>query len=558
MLTTPILSKAIPIVLRPLATKPTLNGELHYRGFEVPKPRVTFLPKESPESTQINPDFEKFLNRRSGISETNRRFITKEGIHKSSDIENLIKTYIEQKIVELKVYEDTGVIPTSTMSTEGNDFESNVWFRDFALCLYAAAECGQEEVAAKGLKAMWGFLNSQITRPPMAPIKFIRNYENDGIEGSAGYFRSPVQSEDLFHIRSAVNPETGFLKKSSEPWAQGQLDALGFTMWTTFKLAREGKIDLEKLDRSLKKGKGSGGFSIFKVLPQYVMVSKCWDNIDMGPWESENDMGWMRASSVGACLAGFNEVRDYFTTEEYSKNMKGFRITREDDGFNNFSTALDRVIDRCQDSINHRIGVHGEHVTEFAIEVDENGKAITDNRTGIMKVREADMALSTLLFLPDVLNEHQFNGVLKTLISELERESGMIRHQDDLVEAVETNDPDRQKRRWTLGDAFITYGVAQKYIETLNPEYYEAMDLFLRRMASQITENGNVPETWSAADDGFMSGIEPLQWATSMNALALKKAHEASFYYGHIIAKGTNGEKPSPGRKNAPVVTTSS
>ncbi len=104
------------------------------------------------------------------------------------------------------------------------------------------------------------------------------------------------------HIRFAAQA----LGELAEKWPHAQNDALGLALWFRFVLANSGALPIAAED-----------WEIYGLFPRYFAAIEYWQDRDSGAWEEGRAV---RNSSVGAVVAGLEEMREYLSSPDTGKN----------------------------------------------------------------------------------------------------------------------------------------------------------------------------------------------------------------------------------------------
>jgi hypothetical protein len=157
----------------------------------------------------------------------------------------------------------------------------NVWIRDNVMVASSFRLRGQIAPAVACMKGLTLFLETQ--RPRFREIiadrtRALKEHAN----------RRP-------HIRFTAQS----LGELPEKWPHAQNDALGHALWFRFILANEGSLPLTAEDNE-----------VFRLFPDYFEAIEFWRDEDSGAWEEGRKVN---NSSVGAVVAGLEEMRKYFS-----------------------------------------------------------------------------------------------------------------------------------------------------------------------------------------------------------------------------------------------------
>ena len=153
-----------------------------------------------------------------------------------------------------------------------------------------------------------------------------------------------------------------------DEWGNKQNDAVGLFL---FRVA-------DLMDKGLKVIRDNDDARIVEKLILYLGSIEYWHDADNGIWEEKEEI---HASSVGACLAGLKRISKYFFVPE--------------DLIANGENNLDNLLPKES------------------------------------KTKEVDLALLSLVFPYNVLDEEQKKQILENVERELVRNKGLIRYKGD-------------------------------------------------------------------------------------------------------------------------------
>jgi GH15 family glucan-1,4-alpha-glucosidase len=94
------------------------------------------------------------------------------------------------------------------------------------------------------------------------------------------------------------------LAELPEKWTHAQNDALGEALWFRFQLANSNVLPMTDAD-----------YQIYRNFPAYFAAIEYWHDPDSGAWEEGRKVN---SSSVGAVLAGLEEMRRYHSSKKAS------------------------------------------------------------------------------------------------------------------------------------------------------------------------------------------------------------------------------------------------
>lgn len=235
------------------------------------------------------------------------------------------------------------------------------------------------------------------------------------------------------------------LNEIYEPWGNKQNDAVGLFL---FKIG-------ELLEKGIRVLRNSDDERIIQKLIYYLESIQYWNDEDNGIWEEYEEV---HASSVGACLVGLIKLSKFFNVKE---------------------------------------------------ELIENGRNSLDSllpRESLTK--DVDLALLTLIWPFNIVNNKQRELILNNVESKLLRKNGVIRYLGDKYYSL-----DEKEAEWTMGLVFLSI----IYKSLGNFEMYK---YYLHRTLDVINGNGELPELYYGNTNQHNDN-SPLGWAQSLFIVAL-------------------------------------
>jgi Glycosyl hydrolases family 15 len=184
--------------------------------------------------------------------------------------------------VEHGLFAATAVSPANRVSGY-----HNVWVRDNVLVANSFRLRGEFAPAVACMQGLSQFFARQ--RPRFLDI----------IQDGSHRLKDDVQRRP--HIRFAAQA----LGELPERWPHAQNDALGLALWFRFVLANSGALPLTVAD-----------WEIYELFPRYFEAIEYWQDRDSGAWEEGRAV---RNSSVGAVVAGLEEMREYLRSPNGQK-----------------------------------------------------------------------------------------------------------------------------------------------------------------------------------------------------------------------------------------------
>ncbi len=300
------------------------------------------------------------------------------------------------------------------------------------------------------------------------------------------------------HIRFAAQT----LGELPEKWTHAQNDALGQTLWLRFVLANSGALALTTED-----------WEVFELFPRYFEAIEYWQDPDSGAWEEGRAI---RNSSVGAVVAGLEEMRNYFRAAGKEKN--GEMVPASEDTL----SKLDQLIGKG------RARLEGTLPFEAPPE------------------RLADSALLSLIYPLGVVRERAMQDAILSLVqARLKGEFGIRRYagdsyfcQDyeqwfapgqmssDFSERMAYRDALLQpgcEAQWCIFDPQLSIIYGERFLEdATDAESFRRQTYYFNRSLRQLTTEGACPELYYLKGGKYVTNAHtPLAWTQANQALAL-------------------------------------
>ncbi len=234
--------------------------------------------------------------------------------------------------------------------------------------------------------------------------------------------KKPEFKHEYIHAR--YDPHT--LNEFWEDWGNKQNDAIGAFLFKIGDLSKKGlNVLRSEHDRRI----------LQKVI-YYLQSIEYWHDADNGMWEENEEV---HASSVGACVAGLDAVKDIVFVPDWLIE-KG----RE---------ALDKLLPR-------------ESVT-----------------------KEVDLALLSLIYPYDVVSAEQRDQILRNVEEKLVRKNGVIRYHGDYYYNK------NGEAEWCMG--FPWLAIIYRNIDKDKYNHY------IEKTESVMTDKGEIPELYYAGSDEY-------------------------------------------------------
>jgi len=260
--------------------------------------------------------------------------------------------------------------------------------------------------------------------------------------------KKPEYTHQYIHAR--YNPET--FDEFWEEWGNKQNDSIGCVLFTIGELQKE---------KGVKILENKDDYRVVQKLVDYLSTLEYWHDPDSGMWEENQEV---HASSVGACVAGLEMVKD----------IKGIKVS--EDIIKKGYAALAKILPR-------------ESEKKFV-----------------------DLALLSLIWPYDVVTKRQAKQILDNVEYHLLKNRGVIRYKGDQYYNKNV-DNISEEAEWTFGLFWLAIiysklGMIKKAKE------------FLKQSLSAITKEGEIPELYYSHTDTPNENT-PLGWAESLFITAL-------------------------------------
>ncbi len=229
------------------------------------------------------------------------------------------------------------------------------------------------------------------------------------------------------------------LNEIGDSWGNKQNDAIGAILFRIADLKEKG-INVLRDENDIR---------IMQKLVHYLKSIEYWHDKDNGMWE-ENDE--VHASSVGACVAGLREI---------SKIVD----------------VPDELIEKGMDSLNKILPRES-------------------------KAKDVDMALLSLIYPYDVVDEKQRDEILHNIEKSLLKQRGVIRYECD-------------KYYYKDGEAEWSMGLSWLAIIYKNMGVEEKYRFFVDKAIEAMNEKNELPELYFANSNEHNEN-SPLGWSQSL------------------------------------------
>jgi len=231
-----------------------------------------------------------------------------------------------------------------------------------------------------------------------------------------------------------------------EEWGNKQNDAVGAILVKIGDLEEEGIAVIRNID----------DLRIIQKLVWYLESIEYWQDEDNGVWEENEEV---HASSVGACVAGLRKIS--------------------------------KIVD-----VSPELVMKGQETLNFLLPRESATK-------------DVDLALLSLIYPFNIVNDKQREQILKNVEEKLVRERGVIRYIED--QYYHKNG----EAEWTMGLPWL----AIIYKQMNRPDKYA---LYMRKCVEVINDKGEMPELYFAGSTEHNEN-SPLGWGQALYLVARKE-----------------------------------
>jgi len=366
----------------------------------------------------------------------------------------------------------------------------NVWIRDNVMVANSFLLRGQLAPAIACMKGLTLFLETQ--RPRFREI----------ITDATRALKEEANRRP--HIRFTAQS----LGELPERWPHAQNDALGHVLWLRFVLANGGSLPLTSDD-----------YELFRLFPDYFEAIEYWRDEDSGAWEEGRKVN---NSSVGAVVAGLQEMRKYFSQAAPASAPGVVPISALP------SEKLDALIERGIDRL----------ATTLPFEAPPK--------------RLVDAALLLLLHPLNVIASRPMQDAILNLVrARLQGPYGIKRYagdsyfcQDydewfsasqmssDFSERVDFRDAFLQpncEAQWCIFDPLLSIIYGQRFLaDPADKRSFAKQIHYFNRSLAQVTSDGLCPELYFLKQGRYVANAHtPLAWTQANQALALHLVKES-------------------------------
>jgi len=349
----------------------------------------------------------------------------------------------------------------------------NVWVRDNIMVADSLRRRGNLAAAIACVRGLTRFFETQLPRFRgiiADPARVLKEEAN----------RRP-------HIRFAA--ET--LGELPEKWPHAQNDALGLALWFRFVLANTGALPMSAQDHE-----------IYAIFPAYFDAIEYWQDRDSGAWEEGRKIN---SSSVGAVVAGLEEMRRYQTTVQLAQPEK-----------------LQMLIARGRERLEAALPFEAppERMADSAL-------LLLIHPLGIVRTWEMEDAILSLVQarLKGEIGIKRYAGD-SYFCQDYDEWLAPGRRSADFSERLEFRDALLQpgcEAQWCIFDPLLSVIYGQRFLadRSERASFQKQVHYFSRSLA-QVTAAGECPELYFLKHGRYIANVHtPLAWTQANQALAL-------------------------------------
>jgi GH15 family glucan-1,4-alpha-glucosidase len=265
--------------------------------------------------------------------------------------------------------------------------------------------------------------------------------------------KKPVEQWEFIHAKY----DAYTVREIDAPWGHHQLDAVGAILFGIGEGIKAGK-DIIRDQKDLE---------IIQKLVGYLECCRYWDNPDNGMWEEWREI---HSSSVGACIAGLQAIRDIvFVPHELI--LKGYKTLAK----------------------------------MFPVESSD---------------RPVDLAQLSLIYPYKVLFEHDAKVIIDRVETLLLRKQGVIRYLGDSYYATNAHEGRQHKLTHYYGyEAEWTFGLPWLALCHLELGNIKKAEKYVGWTEKVMLEDGSLPELYFAGST-VPNPNTPLGWSNALFILA--------------------------------------
>jgi GH15 family glucan-1,4-alpha-glucosidase len=250
------------------------------------------------------------------------------------------------------------------------------------------------------------------------------------------------------------------VREINTPWGHAQHDAIGAILWGIGMGVKKGK-------KIIRDGKDH---EIVQKLVGYLGCVQYWEDEDNGMWEEWREI---HSSSVGACVAGLQAVRDI-------------------------------------------VFVPGEWITN-------GSQALANLFPHESSDRPFDLAQLSLIYPYQVLLPEEARIVVEQVETHLLRNRGVIRYKGDSYYSTVEHEGRHHDLAFYYGtEAEWTFGLPWLALCHLELGNFEKAKQYITKTENVMLNDGSLPELYFARSNSYNSNT-PLGWGSAMYILARER-----------------------------------
>lgn len=259
------------------------------------------------------------------------------------------------------------------------------------------------------------------------------------------------------YVHARIHPKT--FDEFWEEWGNKQNDAIGAILFRVAELEKSGFSVLECPE----------DVELIQKLIYYLRSIEYWHDKDNGIWEENEEI---HASSIGACVAGLKAAK-----------------------------TLDRF------EIPDWLVQNGEEALHALLPRESKGKFV-------------DLALLSLIWPYDIVNEKEQDAILEHIEYHLLRKKGVIRYKNDHY-YNKNEDGYSEEAEWCFGLSWLAIIYEKKGNK-------EKIQQFAKAMIESEDDEGFIPELYFS-NTNTPNDNAPLGWAESLFIVALHNMNDKLF-----------------------------
>ncbi len=354
-----------------------------------------------------------------------------------------------------------GYLASPHKGEKSGDRYNVFWLRDIMYATYANEYIGAYDKMIESYRLI---------------LRIFLKYKNKICAGARKRHYLGSCASEVIHAR--IHPVT--LEEITDDWGHHQLDIFGLFLYKTGDLIKKGHnpITTDQTETLL----------FLRDIVLYLTTVRWHSDPDFGVWEEGPER---HSSSIGAVLAGLTMWHD--------------------DGY-------------YDSKYKNKVEIH--HIVPIPEEFIETGRAaLKEILPRESESRAYDFVQLSLIWPYNIIKREDAMRIVKNIEDNLVREKGVIRYPGDLYYSSNQEHPFGNEAQWPLGFAWLSIAFSKLAIRQMRTgdisdipkDLIEKSEMYLDRLESVMTDDGRVPELYTAG--GRNSNI-PLAWAQSLYVVA--------------------------------------